>query len=406
MKLLYIHQHFITNEGTGGTRSFDVSRHMVAMGHEVTMVCGDCWQSNWDPLPRWKLFEIRHIEGIKVIRCNVRYSNKMGAYTRVFSFFHFAFMATLVGLFERGVDVVFATSTPLTVGIPGRLVSTLRRLPFVFEVRDMWPEDFVAGGYMKRGSLKWRLFDILERFSYQTAARILTVSRGFTDFLWERGYKQALTIHLGAEGALFLDIEPDREFLRGLGLEGKIVAVYAGSFGIENGLDCVLEAADDLREHPEISFLLMGDGMMKPVWSALAKEMDLPNVVFCDPIPKERLFPILLGCDIGLLILRDQGRIRQVTPNKYFDTAFLGLPAIVNYAGTTADLLKEHGIGLLAPAGNNPALARRVKELASDKKLRRIMGEKARQVAFEQYDRPIIAAQMVEVFEAVIKEHR
>jgi len=151
MRIIYIHQHFVTNEGTGGTRSYDVSKYLVELGHQVTMICGINNRSGLKPMPWYQLFRRERIDGIGVIVCNVNYANRMGAMRRLGVFFGFAFMACIASLWAGAADLVFATSTPLTVGIPGYVVSRLKRAAFVFEVRDLWPEDLVLAGYIQPG---------------------------------------------------------------------------------------------------------------------------------------------------------------------------------------------------------------------------------------------------------------
>jgi hypothetical protein len=129
MKLVYIHQHFVTNEGTAGTRSYDVSKYMIAAGHEVTMVCGVYWQGSFKPMPWWRLWRVEWIDGIRVIVCNVYYANHHRPLLRMWRFLKFALLATLVTVKERGADVIFATSTPLTVGIPARIAAALKHIP-------------------------------------------------------------------------------------------------------------------------------------------------------------------------------------------------------------------------------------------------------------------------------------
>src|SRR5437868_3838778 len=151
MKLVYIHQHFATTDGATGTRSYDVSKHIVRMGHQVTIICGLHDQSSLPPMPWYRLIRTRMIDGIKVVVCNVPYSNKMSIPRRLWTLFGFAILASFAAVRERRVNLVFATSPPLETSIPGFLASRLHRAPFVFEVRDLWPEDIVDAGRIKRG---------------------------------------------------------------------------------------------------------------------------------------------------------------------------------------------------------------------------------------------------------------
>src|SRR5262245_49490341 len=143
MNLIYIHEYFVTNEGTSGTRSYDVAKYLVQWGHRVTMITGLHEQSGLARLPWWRLFAEQNIDGIRVVTCNAFYSNKLRVVARMWAWMKFAALATWVCLRTRGADLIFATSTPPTVGIPARIGSALKRIPYVFEVRDLWPEDLL-----------------------------------------------------------------------------------------------------------------------------------------------------------------------------------------------------------------------------------------------------------------------
>ncbi len=399
MKIAYIHQHFVTNEGTSGTRSYDVSRFLVEMGHQVTMICGLHDQSSLAAMPWWRLTRTEWIDGIKVVVCNAYYSNKLRVPLRLWCFAKFSMLALFACLREKGLDLIFATSTPLTVGIPGRLGASLKRVPYVFEVRDLWPEDLLDAGRIKLG-LQYKLWEWLERFSYKKARKILLVSKGFHDRLLERGFDPArlVTVVLGADGDLFKSAKPDDDYIRAQGLDGKTIAVYTGAHGDANGLFQVLDAAERLLDHPDIAIVLIGDGKMKAGLRENVERRRLTNVRLLDPVPKIQLPGILAACHIGLMILKQISRPRWVTPNKIFDYMFTGLPSIVNFAGTTADLVEEIGAGVAATPGDADDLANRIRRWADHPEERRHVGRRARQVAYEQFDRRAIAKRLLDVF--------
>ena len=400
MKLLYIHQYFVTNEGTSGTRSYDVSRYLVQMGHSVTMICGLHDQSSLARMPRWRLFRTHWIDGIKVVVCNANYSNKMKVPARLWAFVKFAVLSTLACLRERGADLIFATSTPLTVGIPARIGSALKRIPYVFEVRDLWPEDLLDAGRIKPG-LQYKLWECLESFSYGGARKILLVSKGFHDRLLERGLapQRLETVVLGADGGLFADVEPNRVYMEQHGLAGKTVAVYTGAHGDANGLSQLIDAADRLRHRSDIAVVLIGEGKMKEGLKAAAAARGLTNFHLLDPVPKYELPSILAACHIGLMILKQIPRPRWVTPNKIFDYMFAGLPSIVNFAGTTADMVVADGTGVAARPGCAEDLAARIEHWADHPDERAAVGRHAREVAWAKYDRKSIANRLSEVFQ-------
>ncbi|HRX83585.1 MAG TPA: glycosyltransferase family 4 protein [Phycisphaerae bacterium] len=403
MKLIYIHQHFVTNEGTAGTRSYDVSKHIVAAGHEVTMICGIYWQGSLARMPWWRPWRTEQIDGIKVVVCNVCYANQMGPLLRVWRFLKFALLATVVAIGEKRTDIIFATSTPLTVGIPARIAAAVKRIPYIFEVRDLWPEDLLAAGRMKPG-LVYRGWEALERFAYAKARRILLVSKGFHDRLLERGLPpdRLETILLGADGALFENLTPNQAYFAQHGLAGKTIAVYTGSYGNANGLFQVLDAAAHLRDRPDIALVLIGDGKERAELEAIKAQKDLANVHLLPFVKKHELPDILAACHVGLMILKQITRPRWVTPNKLFDYMFAGLPTIVNFPGTTAELIEAEGAGVAALPGDPVDLAAKIRHYADHPDERRAVGARARQVAFARFDRAQIAARLIEVMQDVI----
>ncbi|MCY2930925.1 MAG: glycosyltransferase family 4 protein [Planctomycetota bacterium] len=406
MHIVYIHQHFATNEGTTGTRSYDVSRYLAKMGHKVTMICGIYDVSGLKPMPWYQLFRRERMDGFDVIVCNVPYSNHLNALGRMWTFFWFAVLASLAGLSARKPDVVFATHTPLTVGVPGYIVSRLRRKPFVFEVRDLWPEALVIAGELKPGPLLW-FMSALEKFFYAKARKILLVSPGFEKRLLERGYPQEKlrTVLLGADGDLFLDRTPDPDFRRQHNLGDKMLAIFTGAHGWSNGLDYVLDAAERLKHRNDIAILFLGEGREKARLKQVAQDKGLTNVLFLDAVAKTGLPGIMMACDVGLMILLNVGE-RPVTPNKIFDYMFCGLPSIVNFGGSTLEMVERDGTGVGADPLNPGDLAAKLEHWADHPDERRRIGALARKIAYEKYARQAIAEQLAQTFEEVARRRK
>ncbi len=408
MRLVYIHQYFCTPNGSSGTRSYDVCRHLADMGHEVTMICGVLDVGGLKPLPWYKLFRKEQMAGFNMIVCNVWYSNHQGFCGRMWAFLWFAFLATFATLSVGKLDLVFATHTPLTVGIPGYIASRFKRVPFIFEVRDLWPEGWVIIGLAKKTGILIRIMAVLEKFLYKHADKILLVSKGFEDRLIERGYPQEKlgTIHLGANGELFCEVKPNEEFRRRHNLENKTVAVYTGAHGWGNGLDYILDAASLLKDREDIVFMMIGGGREKPRLKKRAEEMGLKNVRFIDSVPKTELPSILAICNIGLMFLRNVGPDRMVTPNKIFDYMFTGLPTIVNFRGTTTEMVKSERTGIFTDPARPEELVEKVVYWAEHPEEAKTIGNRAREIAYAKYDRHIIAKELSGVFEEVNRQYK
>jgi len=400
MNIVYIHQHFCTNKGSAGTRSYDVSRYLTKMGHKVTIITGILDISGLDRLPWYRLYKKFAMEGFDVIVCNVLYSSHQGFIARFWTYIWFAVLASFAVIFTRKTDVVFATHTPLTVGIPGYIGSRLKRVPFVFEVRDLWPESDIIAGNLKENSLLAKCLGWLEKFLYKKADKILLVSPGFEKRLLERGYPQRKlkTILLGADGDIFRELKPNKDFRRKYNLTNETIAVYTGVHGRANGLDYILDAAGFLKERKDIVIMLIGDGMEKPRLKKRVQEMGLDNVKFADYVPKSEIGGLLACCNIGLMILANVGE-RPVTPNKIFDYMFVGLPSIINFKGPTLEMVQSDQTGVFADPEKPQELAGKIVYFADYPDEAKNMGVRARSIAYKKYDRRYIAKQLVHVFE-------
>lgn len=407
MRLIYIHQYFTTNKGKSGTRSYDVAKYMVQAGHEVYMICGISETSGLKPLPWYKLYRKENIDGIKTIACNVSYSNGMSNIARMFSFIWFVILGTIVAFTIKKPDLVFATSTPIFVGIPGLIASKLKKAKFVFEVRDLWPESFLQGGWAKGDELYIRFMGWLEKFLYKKAEKVVLVSQGFKDNLIKRGFpaEKFEVVFLGADGKIFENVVEDNKFRNKYKLADKKIAIYTGAHGQANGLYYILDAASESKDRDDIAYVMIGEGGEKLRLINRAKELDLKNVIFADAVVKTDLPGILKSCNIGLMILRNIGA-RPVTPNKIFDYMFTGIPSIVNFEGPTIDMVLAENSGIFADPLSPKDLAEKVKYLVDNPTIAKQMGENGRKAALEKYDRKVISQQLIDIFEGILSSKK
>ena len=336
MNIIYVHEHFSTARGRTGTRSYDFARHLVARGHRVTVVTGVYGPSDLADLPLKRLVTRQNLDGIDLRIINIRHDNRQGFWRRILTFLLFMAAGAVEVLRIRGADVIFATSTPLTTGFPAALMHWLRCVPFVFEVRDLWPETAVAVGAL-RHPLLIGLAGLAERTFYRAASRIVVISDRMAERLRARlgaAAGKVCVVPLGTDVALFSGAEPDASWRRTHGLEGKFVAAYAGAHGRVNALGWVLKAAAILKEDADIRFALIGDGVLKPALVEEARREGLANVLFLAPVPKEQLAGILRASDLGLMTIENLA-IVDLAPctNKFTDYLAAGLPALVNYSG-------------------------------------------------------------------------
>lgn len=403
MKILYFHQHFGTPQGSSGTRSYEMARVLIAAGHQVTMVCGSYQRAaldlSYDTQKGWSRGEI---DGIDVISLPLAYSNRDGLAKRTVTFLRFALRSMGIAL-RHEYDLLFATSTPLTAGIPGIVARPFRRKPFVFEVRDLWPElprtlgmrnPFLLGG-----------MSLLEWLSYRSAQACVGLSPGIVAGIERRSQpgKPIAMIPNGSDLDLFTPGNRADLQLPGVGPD-DFVAAFTGAHGIANGLDAVLAAAAALKEKEEerIKLLFIGDGKEKDRLAQQAQAEGLTNCLFFDPVPKRELAALLGRLNCGLMILKNVPAFYYGTsPNKFFDYISAGLPVLNNYPGWLADLITEHQCGLVVPPDDPVAFAEALIHMANHPDECAQMGQNARALAEAQFAREKLAAQMVAFLEGI-----
>jgi glycosyltransferase involved in cell wall biosynthesis len=398
MRLLYFHQHFNTPAGTVGVRSYQMARALVAAGHQVTMVCGS-YEGGVTGLsgPFSKGQRAGVVEGINVIELELPYSNTLGFARRSAVFAKFALRSARIALTQQ-YDVLFATSTPLTAGIPGILARIFRGKPFVFEVRDLWPELPRAMGVIKNPAMLAAI-SFLEWASYKAAARHIALSVGIADGIARRGIdpSQIATIPNGCDLDVFSTaVSPWRP--NGVG-PGDLLAVFAGTHGIANGLDAVVDAAAELQRRcrDDIKIVLIGEGRLKPRLVARAKDEGLSNILFLDAIPKKKLAQLMAAADVGLQILANVPAFYYGTsPNKFFDYISAGLPVLNNYPGWLAELIDANDCGLSVPPDDPVLFADALIQMADDRSVLDTMGKSARALAEREFDRNLLAAQWID----------
>lgn len=401
MRILYVHQFFATRESSLGLiRSYEFARRWVAEGHEVTIVTSSSrLPEEYDR----RLFAEGNIDGIRVRTVRVRYSNRMGYGRRIWSFVLFTLGAAWLAATAGKHDVVFATSTPLTVGIPGWFAAAVRRTPFVFEVRDLWPEAAIQMGALKRTGVLARVAKQLERFLYHRSAAVIGLSPGMVTGVIAEGIdpRRVYMIPNCSDLDLFHPGEKDRAFLERHGVpEGAFVVGYAGAIGPSNAVeDQVPAAARELarRGRDDIAFVIAGDGKSLPVLEAAVA--GLSNVRLIGPLPKKDVPVLTRSADVLMTLFADVPILATNSPNKFFDGLASGRPMIVNSPGWTKDLVEECDCGVYVPAGDGVALADACMRLAADPDTLVRMGRNARQLAEERFDRGIQAQRLLEVLE-------
>lgn len=406
MHVLYFHQHFSTRAGTTGTRSYEMARWLIERGHRVTMVCGSATAAATGLGGAFQRGLRRGtVDGIEVIEVEIPYSNRQNFVQRSVAFVRFAWRSALLALREP-CDLVFATSTPLTAAIPGIAAAWLRGRPFVFEVRDLWPELPRAMGVITNPAVLF-LMSVLEWVAYRAARACIGLSPGIVAGIRRRRNRDG-PVHLIPNGCdLELFGRNDGSAWRPPQVAaGDLMAVFTGAHGIANGLDAVLDAAAELkrRGRSDIKLVLIGDGMLKPRLQERAKREGLTNVVFLDPVPKVQLSGLMNAADVGLMILKNVPAFYYGTsPNKFFDYIAAGKPVLNNYPGWLAELIAESGCGLAVRPDDPVQFAAALERMADDRDALRRMGQAARRLAEQRFERRALADQFVDALEGALR---
>ncbi|MDV2311201.1 glycosyltransferase family 4 protein [Vibrio cholerae] len=398
MNILYFHQHFSTPKGSAGIRSYQMARRLIHHGHNVTMVCGT-YGGGDTGLDSAFISGKREgiVDGIRIIEYDLAYSNSDGFVKRSMTFVRFALKSIGLALTEK-YDVLFATTTPLTAGIPGIFTRWLRGKPFVFEVRDLWPELPKEMGVIKNPVILG-LMSLLEWASYRSAHRCIGLSPGIVDGIKKRGVPDSkiTMVPNGCDLSIFTQLsEPWRP--DGVA-EEDLMAIFTGTHGMANGLNAVLNAAVELqnRGRNDIKLVLVGQGKLKPQLEAKAQELQLKNVIFHPPVNKQKLAGLMASADVGMQVLANIPAFYYGTsPNKFFDYISAGLPVINNYPGWLAGMIEELQCGFAVAPENPKAFANALEQAADDREALAAMGEAARQLAESQFDRQMLADKWVE----------
>jgi len=394
MKITYLHQYFNTPQMSGGTRSFEFARRLVAKGHAVNMVTS--WRED-DGQKEWFTTDE---EGIKVHWLPIPYSNHMGYKERIEAFFKFAWQSARKAAMLPG-DVVFATSTPLTIVLPGVYAARRQSVPMVFEVRDLWPELPIAIGALNNPILKW-LAKRLEHFAYTNAHSIVALSPGMYNGIVSTGYpaeRISIIPNSSDLDRFFPDAVAGKCFRARHGIpQNSILISYIGTFGKINGVGYFIKLAQKFKNDPRVYFLTVGDGAEFSQVEALADQSGClgHNLQMLPKLPKIEIGKVLAATNIAISTVIPLKELEANSANKFFDGLAAGCCMLINYGGWQADLLASSGAGLRLSNEIEPA-ADQLRQLLKSPEIIAKAGRHARKLAEEQFSRDKLAEKLEQV---------
>jgi len=393
VKILYVSQYFPPEMGAPAARAVELARHWVRAGHDVTVLTGfpnhptGVVPEEWRP--RFRNLVCREVvEGICVVRTWLLPLPNRKAYERMLNYGSFCVSAAWRGMELSRPDVVIATSPQLLVGISGWWISFWKRAPFIFEVRDLWPESLSAVGVGTENSLLHRVLGKIAGFLYRKADRVVVVTPAFRDHLinhWKLSGEKISVVENGVESSLFAPEAAEAVLKERLGLKGKFVAAYIGTMGMAHGLDTLIDAADKLQlSDPDISFLVVGEGADKERVQTIIRKRQLSNIVFIGQQPREKIPAFICASDVCLVLLKKTELFKTVIPTKMLEFMSCAKPVILGVDGQARQILDEARAGITIEPENAGALAEAIRRLKADAASGSAFGQNARAYIVER----------------------
>ena len=381
MKILYVSQYFPPEMGAPAARAAELSRHWARMGHDVTVLTGfpnhptgvvpEEWRSRLRGL-RYK----ETVDGVHVVRTWLWPLPNRKAHERIRNYASFCFSSAISGLELEKPDVVIATSPQLLVALSGWWLAWWKRAPFVFEVRDLWPESLAAVGAGGEGSLLHRMLGAIAGFLYRRANHIVVVTPAFEDHLirhWQVPEAKISIVENGVETDLFCADPAASDVRRELHLEHRFLICYIGTMGMAHGLETLIAAAESLQTAlPAATFLLIGEGAEKRRIADLAAARGLTNIQFLDQQPRERIPAFISASDVCLVMLKKTDLFKTVIPTKLLEYMACERPVIVAVDGQARQIVEAAGAGVFVEPEDSEALVQAILNLAADPQRQRM----------------------------------
>jgi glycosyltransferase involved in cell wall biosynthesis len=412
VKILYISQYFPPEMGAPAARASELATHWAKAGHEVSVLTGFPNHPTGVVPPEWKarlrrLTYHERIAGVNVFRTWLWPLPNRKAHERMRNYASFCVSAALRGMAIPRPNVVIASSPQLLVGLSGWWIAFFRQLPFVFEVRDLWPESLAAVGVGNENSLLHHTLATVAKFLYERSDRIVVVTPAFKDHLidrWRVPAEKIAVVENGVETDLFTPVSAaaNEKLRQELRAEGKFLVSYIGTLGMAHGLENLLDAAAQLqRQNSSAQFLLVGEGAEKERIKAMAQSRGLASVSFLDQQPRERIPAFISASDACLVLLKKTDVFKTVIPTKMLEFMSCARPVILGVDGQARQIIEEANAGLVIEPEDSEALVAAINQLSADRALGRSLGQKGREYILRHLSRGRTAEKYINVLQAV-----
>ncbi len=415
MRILYISQQFYPEMGAAAARIYELSRNWVKLGHEVTVITsfpnypdGKIYDGYLQKSK--KLFLYEEIDGINVIRTFIYPTHYRSSFRRGISYLSFLISSFCTVSFLRSHDIVIATSPPLFTGLSGLFFSRYRKVPLIFEVRDLWPEVIPALRAGKKGSMPYKIFDRIANLLYKKSDLIVAVTESFKEtIVVDRGIpsEKIVVIENAVDTDYFRPSVPDYEPLNNIRLKNKFIVSYVGTIGYSHGADLVLKAADAFKkDFPDIVFLFVGDGSDKERLMKIKEEKKLDNVIFTGKQPKEKIPEFLNASAVSLVLSTGDPLFQKTIFAKVFEPMACGNPVIVGAEGETRNIVERARSGIGFQPGSVNGLVDAITTLYENPSMREEFGHNGRKFVEEEFSREKKAADYLQALEEVVEKRK
>jgi colanic acid biosynthesis glycosyl transferase WcaI len=412
VKILYVSQYFPPEMGAPAARASELAQHWAQAGHEVSVLTGfpnhptGVVPTEWRSRLR-RLIYHEKIAGVDVFRTWLWPLPNRKAHERMRNYASFCVSAALRGLFIPRPDVIIASSPQLLVGLSGWWIAFSKQVPFVFEVRDLWPESLTAVGVGDENSLLHHALAAVARFLYERSDRIVVVTPAFKQHLmrhWRVPAEKIAVVENGAETDLFAPAPSaaNHALRRELGADGKFLVCYIGTMGMAHGLETLLDAAHQLqRQNSTAQFLLVGEGAEKERIKTLAQSRGLTNLRFLDQQPREKIPAFISASDACLVLLKKTDVFKTVIPTKMLEFMSCARPVILGVDGQARQIIEDAGAGLIIEPENAEALVSAINQLSANRELGTALGQKGREYILQNFSRDFTARKYIDVLRSL-----